>query len=727
MKNNHVVAQENTDVEIDFELNNRYVYHQYVSEILTSIIYTCQLTDGRVNLCPRTQCCQFKLRDLNGNMFDTFTLDGSYTYSDDDSLIRTHLAALNSLSTPQSGTERLTELIWKSSGGAQSYSLLNQVNNQEHIFSFNSPYFLPISEVGDYLATLITAIWEVVDLFVDGELFLPKSFLLNEKAYVVNLNSPTTKLILGERTEITKNFRSQPLHSISGTEPTILLLAWHWSLINAFLDFEKEELNINSLALNNNSHWVVPSRCHPSEIYEYLARICNVACKFCYLFGNPKGMAVARGKKIVSKSEIETRFSYYSPEEGQSLFHSQWELNEFLLDPNLESILKRIRQKSTKPFFFVTNGNPLTHKVMDILSQVKPVYLIISTNTLDAPLRSEVMGEKQINTRTALSCLEYLKGYEIPFGVSLIAFPDISFEELTRTVKALEKVSPAFVRVNMPGFTKDHPIKFEHDTDQVWMNAVEWVREARKKVNFPIISIPSSYELNVYDKKLNEPIVTGVIRNSPAEIAGIRANDVIKSINGMPIELRSDILSLISFMRGSIDVVVERDNSEVRIELDLTVQGTYPYEGSVFGKYMFPYGIVLAPGLTRTSATEIKNIIESTQSEDIWIITSEVMENSAVDLLERCIPEILPRTKFIKAKNLFLGGNIRIMDMCTIGDFYAAIESELDKSKAPDLVIIPGTGFNRFGRDLSGRHWSDLNREFPFHVRILNTNSQFAF
>ncbi len=708
-----------------YDPKNRRVFHGYVHDLLEGILATCELSDAVAR--PITiQHCQFKIRDQNGNMFDTHPVHRSASFSGENALILSHFELLGTLSTPQGFSERFNKLNWVHDNEASAFDFGHKVNEEEHIFSFNIPQFNKIEDFGGYLSHLVAAIWEVADVFVDGRLFVPNTLRYNQDTYVIPFKAGYVDLNLGERTENTKQFRSQPLHSISGTEPTLLLVAWHWSILNAFLDFN-EDRKLLSFALNNNADWVVPSKCHPSEIYEYLARICNVACKFCYLFGNPGGMAVARGKKIASKQEIETRFSYYSPEEGQALFHSQWELNEFLLDPNLESILKRIRQKSTKPFFFVTNGNPLTHKVMDILSQVKPVYLIISTNTMDAPLRSEVMGENVNNTRTALKCLEYLKMYEIPFGVSLIAFPDISFDELTRTVIALKEVNPAFVRVNMPGFTKDHPIKFEDDTDQVWMNAVKWVKEARTKVDFPIISIPSSYEFNVYDNTLNKAVITGVVQNSPAFLAGIQANDVVTRINGMPVELRSDILNIVSFLRGVAVFEIDRGGQDITIEMDLSVPGSYPYEGSVFGKYMFPYGIVVAPGLTRVSANEIQELIRENRAKRTWIITSEVMKASAVDLLERCIPESMKSIHFVLARNYFLGGNIRIMDMCTVGDFQLVIEEELRKMEAPDLVIIPGTGFNRFGRDLSGRHWSDLDRLLPFSVRILTTNSQFAF
>jgi wyosine [tRNA(Phe)-imidazoG37] synthetase (radical SAM superfamily) len=722
------IYDESGILDIQTTTENRSAFHKYLKALLQSVLGICTLKNSDDEIL-KLDNISFKIRDFNGNIFQKQAVGEIKTYASVEQLLTEHVYILTRITTPQSATARPKEIFWEINGKHFRLPLYQFENCTDYIFSFNIPNNPQKKDIFKYFSSIIIAIFEIADVYMaSGALFLPVQFIYQNKPYKLAFSSPDEILNLGNRTEIMNNFRPQPLHSISGTEPTILLLAFHWSALKNLLVFNNGQFDFLSFALNKNSDWVIPSSCSPSEIYEYLARMCNVTCKFCYLFGNPTGIAVARGKKIASDNEIETRLKYFNPTKGQSLFHAQWEINEFLLDPKLEKTLTTLRQKSKEPFFFITNGNPLTHKVMEILRKVKPVYLIISTNTLDAPLRSEVMGEKKANTRTALNCLEYLKKYKIPFGVSLIAFPDISFKNLTKTVKALSKVNPAFVRVNMPGFTQDHPVKFTHNTDRVWSDAVTWIKKIRKEVKFPVISIPSAYEFNVYDKTPNIPKITGVIENSPAEHSGLKPDDIVLQINGIPIEFRSDILSIISFLKDSAQLRIKRGEEVLDLTMELYHSGEYPYLGSIFGKYMFPYGIVLSPGISRGNITEIEKLIKEYDAKDVWLITSQIMLNSAQDFIEKLLPEYKNRIHFLLAQNNFLGGNIRIMDMCTIGDFKQCIEEELCiKKTKPELVIIPGTGFNKYGRDLSGKHWTDLERFYPFPVKILTSGSQFAF
>ncbi|MBV8801524.1 MAG: hypothetical protein JO131_00910, partial [Gammaproteobacteria bacterium] len=64
---------------------------------------------------------------------------------------------------------------------------------------------------------------------------------------------------------------------------------------------------IDGFCLLRATDWIVSSSSDPSLVYEYLGRICNVACKFCYLFGNPSQISIARGKKVILDDELNTR------------------------------------------------------------------------------------------------------------------------------------------------------------------------------------------------------------------------------------------------------------------------------------------------------------------------------------------------------------------------------------------------------------------------------------
>jgi hypothetical protein len=108
------------------------------------------------------------------------------------------------------------------------------------------------------------------------------------------------------------------------------------------------------------------------------------------------------------------------------------------------------------------------------------------------------------------------------------------------------------------------------------------------------------------------------------------------------------------------------------------------------------------------------------------MLTSVLMRKAAEELIRSELPDHADRIELVLASNHYLGGNIRVMDMCTIGDLARAIEARLEDAARPELILIPGSGFNFQGRDIAGRHWGDLERWFGIPVRTLRV-AQFLF
>jgi hypothetical protein len=134
----------------------------------------------------------------------------------------------------------------------------------------------------------------------------------------------------------------------------------------------------------------------------------------------------------------------------------------------------------------------------------------------------------------------------------------------------------------------------------------------------------------------------------------------------------------------------------------------------------------MAPSLSPRNADEIRRIAAQLQARHIWVITSKLMRPAGEALIDRYAPELRKQIQFVIATNEYLGGNIRLMDMCTVGDIARAVEREAQSSALPDVVLLSESGFNEHGRDLQGQHWKDLERFLGIRVRLLSV-PRFAF
>ena len=99
---------------------------------------------------------------------------------------------------------------------------------------------------------------------------------------------------------------------------------------------------------------------------------------------------------------------------------------------------------------------------------------------------------------------------------------------------------------------------------------------------------------------------------------------------------------------------------------------------------------------------------------------------AARSLFVKWLPNWAERIYFVTVHNEFLGGNIKIMDMATVDDMARAIARETIGVVEPDLLLVPASGFNGHGRDIAGRHWSELEKFFHCSVSMIQCG-QFLF
>ncbi len=606
-------------------------------------------------------------------------------------LIDAHIVALLELTVPRSSEGELHRVLRPQANTREHAWQLPESTPDDYDFIFSLPPPLATGGRGSYAASVLAVYTELFELLDGSGRPVDPTHIGDAGAITPIPRRPPWELPeLGLREEDQSG--SQPLHSVVRSAPPIVALARHWSLIAPFVQAEPES-TIDRMALRRPSDWLVPSDGHPAEVYQHLSRVCNVSCQFCYLFGNPTSLGVGRGRRVISSDELATRLKYFAPDAGTALFRAEWEINEELIDPKIFTVLPALRARTDRPFEFMTNGSPLNERVLTLLDEVAPVHLVVSVNSLDASIRHEVMRESQRNTRTALASLAALAEHRIPFGVSFVATQTVPLDLLAESILGVDRIGPAFIRINMPGYTRDAPGRPEGDLESHWVASVELISRLRHLVDTPLLTIPSAFEQNIVH---DEPLlarVLGTVAGSPGRTAGIKPGDVVRQVGHHLIRDRAHLMTVLLLTRGTVPVLLERGGATVEVVLDTAATPTYPWPGQFIGKYMFPAGIAIAPCLSVRDVSNVVAIAEELNGREVWVATSRLMAPAAARALAETASPHADAVRLVQVRNRYLGGNIQVLDMATVGDIVMAVQPRLETSPRPALYssLRPGS------------------------------------
>jgi hypothetical protein len=492
------------------------------------------------------------------------------------------------------------------------------------------------------------------------------------------------------------------------------------------LESRGKPVEIDGFRLKDLNHWLVPSAGDPAEVFDHLATGCDCRCSFCYLRGNPPSLALEQPGRPAEEEfqEATTRVKYFSPRGKRGLFPSMGSPHEILSHPYALDLLGKLRKKTDRPLRLSTNGNNLTAGYVQRLASLKPVYLYLSLNSCRPGRRARIMGGK--NPEIAIQSLPFLKEREIPYAVVIVPWPFPSLEEmvadLKETVAYADRHDAHLVEISLPGYTRYFSKTPLFDLEEVWSSVVSTVRFLREEVKTPTVVKPSLFEETRYEEVFNRSIISGVVKNSPAAVSGLKSGDIILSVGGLKVSSRPQARDLLHLHHrsGSPSVTTSVLRAGKIIEATL-----FP------GRFGYPYtpemdhhlGIIFPGAGFRPSILEdLKSLIAARGAKKVLLLSSGLVKPVLQQLLRQSPLFGDIRVEVKVPRNRYFGGNIFMGDLLVVRDFIEAVKDHLEKNPPPDLVVIPASPFSlgHWRRDLEGRVHTDIERAVGLPVALLD-------
>lgn len=436
-----------------------------------------------------------------------------------------------------------------------------------------------------------------------------------------------------------------------------------------------------------------------------LTSSCNLCCSFCSHRHMPPGLDVftfpplpeddlrelipfldGRSKIVIGESA--TRLC-----EGEPFTH-----------PAVLSVLRALRAHFPQtPLQLTTNGTLLDDETVLALSksggnneQGEPLLeLIISFNCSEPVLRRKVLGDE--DPQQVLRALECCRTHGIPFQGSVVAVPQLTgWHELEKTLNFLDAAGARMIRLFLPGATRFASSGHEVD-DLLWRDLAILRQRLQDELDCPVLLEPP----------LKQDLlarVEGVMKDTPAQQAGLRSGDVICAVNGKKVCSSVDAFNLI---RNSSEplLTVERLKRTMHLKLLHKGKGTSP-------------GFVMARDLATADMHAVQNEMDRCRAVTPLLLTSR----AAAPLWQAALADNLipPQIRIGVVPNCFFGGTICCAGLLTVSDMHGYLQ-KLAEIEKPDLILLPGAPFDSRGRDLRGESYQELFQKFPeLNIKLLN-------
>jgi hypothetical protein len=505
-------------------------------------------------------------------------------------------------------------------------------------------------------------------------------------------------------------------------EPRIRFIAHELQRILSVVQFENNgrAVEVDGFRLRDLSQWVTYSTNTAMNALTPISSVCNSRCKFCFEENAP----YPRERSLMPIAEARTRLKYYSPEKGECLFPSNRNHMETFIHPKAVEIIRMARQREPdKLFWITTNGSHFTESIVEQLAELKPIIFKLSLNVSDAELNQELMGTRN-RTEIAIGAPRLLQKYRIPFMGSIVAWPTTPITAIADTVSYLESFDAYAIRIRLPLSHKWLKHQLDTDFHAHWARVAAFSHELRHQVTVPLFVEPPIYWVNPII-----PEVDGVVKNSPAQRAGVRATDVVRAINGHPIRTRIHSEAILDklHMDGerSVDLDIERNGKPMsfRLEEASDSSDTYPYNSDYFYRGE-NFGIFHVEDFRLHHIQKLLDLIKRYEARNILLFSSSIVA-PIFETLVSSIPEFSEQLRNVKLyietvdENTF-GGNYDVMDSRVVEDYAAVARKLLGKGVEIDLILIPDAFGSPWGTDVFGASYIDIAMELGIPVERID-------
>ncbi|ADQ15272.1 DUF512 domain-containing protein [Halanaerobium hydrogeniformans] len=365
--------------------------------------------------------------------------------------------------------------------------------------------------------------------------------------------------------------------------------------------------------------------------------------------------------------------------------------------PKIMKILKLLRKKRPGvEIKITTSASFIEEKELKQLAKLAPLELNISLNAPGPEERVFLMNDPQPDN--VFKIIKELKNYPINFQASIVSMHHMrGFSSLEQTLDFLEKHNPPqTLRIFLAGFS-DFARGDNVAGAEYYFQLKQFLDSKAEKYSYPIIIEPQIID------NLNANI-EGIIKNSAADLAGLKKSDIIIKVNGEKTQSRVDAFYKIK-KSADPELLLKRKKQTITI--------------SLIKKGKEKSGIIMAYDISSRKKEKLLAYLEQSLKAKENISTAVLCSKIAFPLLKNITKKFLKgkyNFALLKAENEFFGGNIFAAGLLLNSDLIKIIEKSNFNFKR---LILPEIIYDYYGNDLAGNAYTELEDRYDCEVILL--------